>query len=281
MNTPFRFAVSAPPPSIDLPIARYRLLGELGRGASSVVYRASDGRASGREVALKVIRKKEPLSAEDRAAYEQEIRLLTELGHPCLVRGLDHGEIDERSLYLVMELVEGQELTSMLGEPLPVPLVTVLLAQLLHALAALHARGFAHRDVCPRNLRVRPGGALVLLDLGLVAPLGSPTTGNLNGTFGYLAPEQRKPGALSAASDLYSVGCIGYELIAGRPAFSGSTLQVVMAHELQTPPALGKRRSDLPPALDAFVMRLMAKEPAARPAGVKEALAELGPLLPG
>jgi serine/threonine protein kinase len=247
----------------------YRIEGLLGRGGMGVVYRARN-EADGRTVALKVLR--DELAADDayRRRLAHEARAAAGVEHPNLAPVLDAGE-DGGRLYLAMRYVDGQSLAERLltGGPLAPGEVVRLGTDACAGLDALHGRGIVHRDVKAGNILLAEDGTAVLGDFGLArhqawTVLTRP--GQLLGTVGYLAPELIRSQPASPLSDLYALGCVLYQCLAGTLPFAGrSVVRTGRAHLEEVPgdPAAG--RADVPPALSWTVRQLLAKDPAERP----------------
>ena len=264
----------SPPPTLG---GRYRLGRELGRGGMATVYRAEDVRHR-RAVAVKVLHPELAggISAE---RFLREIEIVAQLLHPHILTLIDSGE-DGGSLYYVMPYVEGESLRARLdreGE-LPVDEGVRILREVADALAHAHRRGIVHRDVKPENVLLTGQHALVA-DFGIAKALDTARdaaggtleatltgVGIVLGTPAYMAPEQAAgdPHA-DGRADLYAVGVLAYEMLAGAPPFTGPTAQHVMAaHLTRDPEPLARRRPTLPPGLEAIVMRCLAKRPADR-----------------
>jgi len=254
--------------------ARYRLDAEIGRGGMGVVYRATDTRL-GREVAVKRI-----LTASDADPRRllREARAAARLDHPHIVRVHDAG-LAEGAAYLVMDLVSGPTLNR-LG-PLPLATVVAVGRQLALALAHAHARGVVHRDLKPENVLIAGTSPLhvKLMDFGLATIQGASRLtqpGVVVGTFTYLAPEQVLGLDVDRRADLYSLGVLLYELVAGRPPFGGGSAPAVLAQHVKAVPAPPRRADgEIPPALEALILRLLAKDPADRPASAEAVIASL------
>ena len=247
---------------------RYELQALLGQGTTARVHRAAD-RETGRVVALKELTTQEP---DARLLFQQEYWSLRRLAHPGLVTAYDLGT-HAGSDYFTMALVDGPELpvTATWTEAA----VRDLLAAVAPTLAHLHARGFVHGDLKPANIRLDAGGAPRLLDLGFLQRVGRP--GRRHGTLEYMAPEVLRGEPADPRSDLYALGVIAYQLLAGRPPFSAShPLGLVEAHLSAMPTPLQEARSDVTPALAELIAACLAKRPADRPATVAHLLAGLG-----
>ncbi len=251
--------------------SRYRIERELGGGGMSRVYLAEEV-ALGRRVVLKVLPPEmgAVLSAE---RFEREVRLAASLQHPHIVTLLASGSVDG-ILYYTMPFVEGESLRTRLdreGE-LPVPDVVRMLTEIVDGLSYAHAHGVIHRDIKPDNILMSHGHA-VITDFGIARALreadeSSRLTGSgiSIGTPAYMAPEQAAAERdFDHRADLYSVGVLAYELLAGEPPFRGPTAQaVIAAHMTRTPPPVTDLRPSVTPELAAIVSRLLQKRPADR-----------------
>ena len=251
-----------------------------------MVYLAEDLRHH-RKVAVKVLRP-ELAAALGHDRFAREIEIAAQLQHPHILPLLDSGEADG-FLYYAMPYIDGHSLRDRLvrhGE-LPVPDAVKLLCEIVDALAHAHAHGVVHRDIKPDNVMLSGRHALVM-DFG-VAKAVSEATGRQSlttagvalGTPAYMAPEQASADPhLDHRVDIYAVGAVAYELLAGRPPFTGATpQQVLAAHVTQKPEPITSHRANLSPVLAAVVMRCLAKRPADRWQTADELLAQLEPLL--
>lgn len=250
-------------------IGGYRLEALLGEGGMGSVYRAVREPA-GDVVALKVLRAD---LAEDEVyvrRFEREGRIAAGLVHPHLVSVLDAGSAAGRR-YLVTRYVEGVPLSDVLATgPLSGGSVVRLAAGIGSALDELHRRGLVHRDVKPGNILVEGDGRSLLTDFGVArgeADSVLTKAGRVVGTVDYLAPEVIGGEPASAASDVYSLGCVVHACLAGRPPFAGLDFAAAcLAHMQSPPPDLRPVRRDVPEALLWAAERALAKEPAERPA---------------
>ncbi|MEJ8279391.1 serine/threonine-protein kinase [Pseudonocardia spirodelae] len=247
---------------------RYELRSLLGEGGMSQVHLAHD-RELGRPVAVKLMRGSgEP---DDVARLRDEARAAAAIDHPGVVTVHDAGE-SGGAAYVVMSYVEGDTLAQRVDRsgPLDVAEAVRVAVAVCDALGAAHAAGVVHRDVTPGNIILRPDGAVVVTDFGIARlgeGAGRTRTGHVIGTPLYLAPEQgRDTGRLDGRADLYSLACCLFTALTGRPPFTDpDPFAVVMAHLRATPPRPSTLRAGIPPALDAVLLRTLAKDPAHRP----------------
>jgi serine/threonine-protein kinase len=258
---------------------RYRLDGLIAAGAVGEVWRAVD-LVLGRPVAVKLLRPEYAQHPETLARFAAEARHTASLTHPGIAQVYDYGEAGAaESPYLVMELVDGPSLAGVLAAgPLDPATTMDVLAQAAAGLQAAHAAGLVHRDIKPANLLVGPGDQVKITDFGIAYAAGSAPitqTGMLMGTPAYLAPERAEGGPATPASDLYSLGVVGYQCLTGAPPFRGTPVEVATAHRLQALPALPP---SVPAGVAALVAELTAKDPAARPASAGEVARRAGRL---
>jgi hypothetical protein len=247
----------------------YTIESLLGSGGMGAVYLATHERL-GRKVALKVIT---PDRAEDqdfRARFLRESELAASLDHPHVIPIYDAGEVDG-VLYLAMRYVRGPSLQALIKERGSVPPAETLriAEQVAGALDAAHRTGLVHRDVKPANiLLAEPEEHAYLCDFGIAkraSSKGTTQTGLFLGTVDYCAPEQILGRELDGRADVYSLGCVLFHCLAGRPPFSGENeFAVLQAHLHNPPPALSDVRSDLPGSLDGVIATAMAKQPDGR-----------------
>jgi serine/threonine-protein kinase len=172
-------------------------------------------------------------------------------------------------LYIVMKLVEGLSLSTIakVSGPLPIPVVKLIVRHVADALAYAHGEGVVHRDVKPANIMVDRRGNVIVMDFGIAKAADDAhltRTGLVIGTPAYMSPEQCLAHGVTSASDQYSLGVVAYELLTGRTPFRGSPLEMQWAHATSAPPSVRAVRRDCPPALEAVVLRMMAKAPADR-----------------
>jgi Protein kinase domain len=254
-------------PLLGREVAGYRLEAVIGRGGMGVVYLAED-LALERKVALKLLA---PELSEDerfRARFHRESRLAAAIDHPNVVPIYDAGEA-AGVLYIVMRYVEGTDLRTVLLDDgaLEPPRALALLSQVAEALDAAHARGLVHRDVKPSNVLVASVGGrehAYLADFGLTLS-GTVRSSALAGSPEYVAPEQVSDGVVDARSDVYSLGCMLFECLAGAVPFRrGSEFEVLYAQLSDDAPTISEQRPGLPRALDTVLARALAKDPRGR-----------------
>ncbi|WP_426364609.1 serine/threonine-protein kinase [Streptomyces sp. E-08] len=249
---------------------RYRLHVCIGRGGMGEVWQATD-EVLGRAVAVKLMlaQATDP-SAGDR--FRLEAQTAARLSHPHVVGVFDFGTWDGK-LFLVMELVEGDSLAGSPSDPLILPAerVAVVAAHAAAGLAAAHRQGVVHRDIKPGNLLVDAEGTVKLADFGIARFVDDPsaaltTTGQIVGTGLYLAPERALGQPASSASDVYSLGCVLYQLLTGRPPFRADTATALLYQHIDTAPMPPNRLgAALPPAFETYLLSLLAKQPEQRP----------------
>jgi serine/threonine-protein kinase len=248
---------------------RYRLVERLASGGMGEVWRAQDV-VLDRRVAVKLLRPEYADSTEFRDRLRSEGRLVAALSHPGIVRVYDHGDSETGDPYLAMEFVDGEPLSAVLareGTLAPARLLDIV-AQVADGLDGAHRAGLVHRDIKPGNLLV-DGQTIKITDFGiaLAADAAALTrTGMVLGTPQYLSPERASGRTATAASDLYSLGVIAYQGLAGRPPFEGDPLGVVLAHRDTPLPALPPA---VPRPVAELVEALTAKDPGDRPADAR------------
>ncbi|MET9760783.1 serine/threonine-protein kinase [Streptomyces sp. NPDC006372] len=250
---------------------RYRLDTEIGRGGMGEVWRAYDQMLA-RAVAVKLLLPQDT-DATAASRFRLEAQTAGRLNHPNLVGVLDFGEHDNR-LFLVMELVDGDSLSGVLAASgaLPAERVATLGAQAAAGLAAAHQQGIVHRDIKPANLLLDAHGTLKIGDFGIARFLDDPgaaltATGQIVGTGLYLAPERALGKPAGPPSDMYSLGCVLYQLLSGRPPFQADTAVALLHQHLDNAPVPPRELgvNGLPPAFESYLLALLAKQPEDRP----------------
>ena len=254
-------------PALTLLGERYELLDVIGAGGFCEVWRAHD-RVLDRQVAVKILDARYARDPEALARFRAEGQNAGCLTHANIARVYDFGEPRDGDLpFLVMELVEGPTLADVLAEgPLDPARAMDIVAQAAAGLQAAHAAGLVHRDIKPGNLLLGPGGIVKVADFGISHTLDSTPltcTGIVIGSPGYVAPERASGARASQASDLYALGVVAYECLAGAPPFEGTGLEVALAHLNRPFPPLPSR---VPAGIAALVARLTDKDPGNRPA---------------
>ncbi|MCG7209953.1 protein kinase [Streptomyces arenae] len=253
------------------------------------VWTAYDQRLD-RRVAVKLLRPDKVAGAEAeelRRRFLRECRVTAQVDHPGLVTVHDAGSEGE-DLFLVMQYVDGADLSDHLAEhdPYPWQWAVAVAAQLCAVLSAVHAVPIVHRDLKPRNVMVKQDGTVTVLDLGVASVMDTDTTrlthtGSPIGSPAYMAPEQAMGGAVGPYTDLYALGVLLHELLSGEVPFAGSTALGVLHRHLYEPPVPVRRiRPEVPEPLESLVLRLLAKDPQHRPASAQEVYEDLASLLP-
>jgi serine/threonine-protein kinase len=272
------------PADADVLGGRYTLLAVLGTGGMATVWRARD-ETLGREVAVKVLSAQHAADPEFLARFEREARHAAAVSHPRLVTVFDSG-VERDTPFIVMELVAGRTLRQVLDQAgvLPPGQAVTVAAAVCEGLEAAHAAGLVHRDITPANI-VLNGAEVKILDFGIARADGTraaTATGTVLGTAAYLSPEQASGQSAGPRSDLYSLGCVLFEMLTGRPPFTADStvgLAYRQVHDDPGPPSTW--RPGLPAGLDQVTAQLLAKDPAARPPSAAAArarlLAVLGP----
>jgi beta-lactam-binding protein with PASTA domain/predicted Ser/Thr protein kinase len=258
---------------------RYRVEARIGQGGMAEVYRGFDP-VLNRTVAIKVLLPQFARDAGFVARFRREAQAAARLNQPNIVGVYDTGADGDRQ-YIVMEFVEGRTLAEFLaGGRRLTPMQSVELTQKIGAaLASAHAQGIVHRDIKPGNVMVTRDGTVKVMDFGIArmqTDITAPQTSSVIGTPTYLSPEQAQGQVVDARSDLYSLGCVLYELLAGRPPFTGDTPVAIAYKQVnETPVTPSTHNADIPPRLDAVVMKCLAKNPANRYQSAEELSADL------
>jgi serine/threonine-protein kinase len=246
---------------------RYRLDERLASGGMGEVWKATD-ELLGRSVAVKLLKEIYFSDESFRMRFRAEARFAASLQHSGIAQVYDYGEQDDKA-YLVMELVPGETLSRILSVEGRLSTDTALdiIGQAARALHIAHSAGIIHRDIKPANLMVTADGVLKITDFGIARGGGATVTqtGQVMGTAQYVSPEQATGRKITPASDLYSLGVVAYECLAGMPPFAADTpIALALMHVREDAPPLPM---DVPPAVRGLVSALMAKDPEDRPAG--------------
>jgi eukaryotic-like serine/threonine-protein kinase len=259
---------------------KYRLLRLLGEGAAGNVWEA-ENLLVGRRVAVKILHPSVASRPDMQQRFLAEARLSAKIAHPNVVDVYDLGRTDDGTPYIVMELLDGETLEKMLGrrERLPAQFACELMMQVLGTLVTAHKLDIVHRDLKPANIMLvypRPDQPLAkVLDFGVAQGIQAEglaaETGMIFGTPEYMAPEQTTGAPVDGRCDVYAAGAILYELLAGVPPISGSSMEIVLSRVLTMQPvALHKLARDVPRDLEAVVMSALAKKREDRPASARE-----------
>jgi serine/threonine protein kinase/Flp pilus assembly protein TadD len=283
---------SGVPGLIGTTISHYRIVGKLGEGGMGVVYLAEDI-LLGRRVAIKTLGIKR--GGEDRhfrARFLREARAVSALSHPHIATIHDYGESEAGTPYIVMELIEGPTLGDLIREEsLTLPRIITIIRQVAEALGEAHRQGIIHRDIKPSNVATNKRGDVKVLDFGLAKQLDLNSVsdpegqtlmhtqtreGVIVGTPMYLSPEQALGVDIDARSDLFSLGALLYECIAGQPPFFGKSSAEICARVLRDdPPPPSHLNFQVPPLLDQVALKALAKKPEARYQSAEEMIAAL------
>jgi beta-lactam-binding protein with PASTA domain len=254
---------------------RYEVEGRIGAGGMAEVWRGHD-RVLNRTVAIKTLLPQFASDASFVDRFRREAQAAARLNHPGIVSVYDSGT-DGDTPYIVMEFIEGRTLADYLasGKTIP-PMESAKIAQdIAEALAVAHAQGVIHRDIKPANVMVTRDGKLLVMDFGIArlisGPETAPQTSAVLGTASYLSPEQAQGQPVDARTDIYALGVVLYEMLTGRPPFTGDSPMAIAYKQVNaTPPAPSSANPDVPPELDAVVMRALSKNPANRYQSGKE-----------
>jgi serine/threonine-protein kinase len=247
---------------------RYEIAEILGEGGMAFVYKARDKQLQ-RDVAIKTLKPNYVNQEKFVDRFRREAQTAANLNHPNIVQIFDWGIEDEP--YFVMEYIEGNTLTSIISGNRTVGLNDILYigSQVANGLKEAHKHGLVHRDIKPGNIMITPDGKVKVTDFGIVSLQNEESditkTGAVLGTASYISPEQAQGKAVSFESDLYSLGTVLYELIAGKPPFTGdSPIATATKHLTDKPERLSNYRKDIPKALENAILKLLEKRPSDR-----------------
>jgi eukaryotic-like serine/threonine-protein kinase len=259
---------------------RYELTHLIARGGMAQVYRAMD-RQLERPVALKVLFPELSVDRTFVERFRREAQAAANLSHPNIVPVFDWGE-DDGSYFIVMEYVEGRPLSAVLRDPqrMPPRQIATIGAGVAAALAFAHRHGVVHRDVKPGNVLITPDGDVKVTDFGIARAMNTEEsltqTGAVMGTAAYFSPEQAEGKGVDSRSDIYSLGVVLYEMAVGRPPFTGDSPVAVASKHVRDQPVLPRQANpSVPPALEAVIMKAMAKNPDDRYGSAEELRADL------
>jgi serine/threonine-protein kinase len=262
-------------------IGEYDIGYELGRGGMAAVFLAYD-LALARHVAIKVMSPALLMGEGMVERFRQEARTIANLTHPGIITIFAVRQLADLHFF-VMRFIEGRSLEHILGVSagtgLPISVVRSLLQQVGGALGYAHRKGVVHRDIKPANILVDVEGTALVTDFGIAKVAASSThtqTGIVVGTPAYISPEQCMGKPVDGHSDQYSLGVAAYEMLAGKPPFSGQGFAIMLAHASETPRPIRELRPDCPPELEAAVLRMLAKHPADRFDTMGDALDAIG-----
>ncbi|WP_433784794.1 Stk1 family PASTA domain-containing Ser/Thr kinase [Actinomycetospora sp. CA-101289] len=270
---------------------RYELGPALGYGGMSEVHGGRDVRL-GRDVAIKVLRADLARDPQFQVRFRREAQNAAALNHPAIVAVYDTGEAPSSDVplpYIVMEFVAGRTLRDIVKSegPMDPYRVCEVLADVCAALDFSHRHGIIHRDVKPANVMITPAGAVKVMDFGIARALSDAQpavtqTAAVIGTAQYLSPEQARGESVDARSDVYATGCVLFELLTGRPPFTGdSPVAIAYQHVREDPPTPSSVHPGVPPELDAITMKALAKNPSNRYQSADEMREDLYRVLTG
>jgi serine/threonine protein kinase len=276
-------------------LGNYGVVSKIGEGGMGVVYLAKHV-TLGRRAAIKVLRPDLSSNQDIISRFFNEARAATAVRNPGIVEVYDFGFLEDRTAYIIMEYLDGESLASRIRRGrAPIGATLTIVRAIARILQSAHEQGIVHRDLKPDNVFLVPDAELAsgervkLLDFGiakLAHGLGNAshtTTGTVMGTPTYMAPEQcRGAGAVDHRADLYSLGCLAYEMLCGQPPFVADGPGDVIARHLYFEPApLRSHRSEIPPELEVIILRLLKKEPRDRYSNAAEFVRATDPLMKG
>ncbi len=267
---------------------RYTLIEKIGAGGMAEVYRARDD-LLGREVAVKVLSERFSRDKAFIQRFRREAQSAANLNHPNIVSLYDFGS-DKDTYFIVMELIDGRSLDEIIRDegPLMPERAAEIGSDVAAALDRAHEAGLVHRDIKPSNIMVTRSGETKVTDFGIARAMGNDgeqtmtQTGMVIGTAAYISPEQAQGDPVDGRSDVYSLGCVLFEMLAGRAPFSGETpLAIAYKHVREAPQRPSSLNGDIPPDVDAIILKALAKNPENRYASAGEMRSDLGRFLKG
>ncbi|MDQ3660137.1 MAG: Stk1 family PASTA domain-containing Ser/Thr kinase [Actinomycetota bacterium] len=274
-------------PAKDVYGGRYEVLGRAGAGGMAEVYRARD-ELLGREVALKVLSERFAHDSSFVERFRREAQSAANLSHPNVVSLYDYGS-DDGSYFIVMEYIDGQALSDIISSEAPLlpERAADIASDVTGALQRAHSADLVHRDIKPGNIMITSTGQTKVTDFGIARALGHgeqtmTQTGMVIGTASYLSPEQAQGNPVDPRSDIYSLGCVLYEMLTGRVPFAGDTpLSIAYKHVREEAQPPSRLNSDVPAELDAIALKALAKNPDNRYASADEMREDLQRFLSG
>jgi serine/threonine-protein kinase len=250
-------------------LGNYRIHTPLGQGGMATVYRATQ-ESMERDVAIKVIETNENTDKDFTERFRREAKIIASLSHPHIIKVFDYGTQDNYA-YLVMELLPGGTLSKLMKKgAFPIRAVYRVMQQLVEALDYAHVKSIVHRDLKPHNVLLDENRNVILTDFGISRllqrfPINFATlTEKVAGTPAYMAPEQWRNEELTPRTDIYALGIMTFEMLAGRLPFSGSAKTLMYLHTYHTPPPIRTIRPDVPEAIERVVLQSIAKDPSQR-----------------
>lgn len=260
---------------------RYKIIEEIGRGGMGIVYKAKDTKLK-RNVALKFLPAELTKDKEAKKRFIQEAQAAAALNHPniCIIHEVD--EADDQT-FIAMEYIEGQTLKDKIESgPLEIDEAVKIVTQVAEGLSEAHTKGIVHRDIKPANIMITKKGQAKIMDFGIAKLEKGPDltrTATVMGTFAYMSPEQARGETVDLRTDIWSFGCVFYEMLGGERAFEGKMDQAVLYSVLnEEPKLLGKQRGRLPEEVENIVEKTLQKDPQIRYQNMKDVLGDLKPL---
>lgn len=252
---------------------KYRIIRELGQGGMGKVYLAEHVKI-GMSVAIKVVHAHFAQNPEFVKRFQLEASLVARLKHHNIVGLHDFDQMENGSLFIVMECMEGKSLRNVIARESPLEIVRVLRlgAQIAEGLAAAHRGGVIHRDIKPDNIMVVEGDEIRVMDFGLAREAARETPSSvIVGSPAYMSPEQARGEVITASTDIYAMGVVLYEMLGGEVPFKGSTPEgVLRKHITETPPPIKQLGRQLPTEVEKLVMQALEKKPESRPKSAQE-----------